>query len=106
MKQKFERVFVVEDFGKYDLVTLERNWGPITIISTKDYPTHSDGASWVNRYKVALRDFSTDDALVLVGDPILIGIAFNEAAKRNTSVIHCLKWNNRINDYYDTAVWA
>lgn len=101
--KKFRKIFVVQDFGKYDLVLLEK-WGTIVVLGTKDYPTHSDGFPWVLKYIKGLINFKPDeDALLLVGDPILVGLSFSEVAAKNDK-ISCIKWSSSAKNYYSITV--
>ena len=58
----------------------------------------------VNRIHSGLRDFSDEDYLLLIGDPIAIGIATHYAAQHNDSYIKFLKWDNREYKYYTVEV--
>ena len=50
--------------------------------------------SAVNTIKEGLSEFTEEDYLLLVGDPISIGIATHYAAK-SSNVVNFLKWDNR-----------
>jgi len=51
-----------------------------------------------------LEDFSDKDYLLLIGDPIAIGIATHYAADVNFGRIKFLKWDNREYKYYKVEV--
>ena len=51
-----------------------------------------------------LKDFSDDDYLLLIGDPVAIGIATHYAAVNNDSYVKFLKWDNREYKYYSVEV--
>lgn len=49
-------------------------------------------------------NFSSEDFLLLAGDPIIIGIAFATAAARTEGIVNCLKWDKQERAYYEVAV--
>jgi len=100
----YSRVFVVEDFNKFDLVLLEKEFGPLVILGTKDYPTHSDGSSWITRYRTMLSKFSENDALFMAGDPVLQGISFLFASEASGGIVNVIKWSSKASGYYVTKV--
>tara|TARA_R110002096_G_scaffold107951_2_gene236376 strand:+ start:709 stop:1014 length:306 start_codon:yes stop_codon:yes gene_type:complete len=59
--------------------------------------------SAVSTIKEGLSEFTEEDYLLLVGDPISIGIATHYAAK-SSDVVNFLKWDNREYKYFPVAV--
>ncbi|MBE16845.1 MAG: hypothetical protein CL867_11410 [Cytophagaceae bacterium] len=57
----------------------------------------------VSKIRTALRGFTEDDYLLLVGDPVCIGIATHYAAEECEEV-NFLKWDNREYKYYPVTV--
>ena len=57
----------------------------------------------VTKLRAGLEDFGEDDYLILVGDPISIGIATHYAAK-SSGVVKFLKWDNREYKYFPVSV--
>jgi hypothetical protein len=51
----------------------------------------------VNRLRHALRNFSDDDYLLAMGDPVAIGIAFALASQANRGKVKTLRWDRRVN---------
>jgi hypothetical protein len=51
-----------------------------------------------------LRNFGDDDFLLLVGDPIAIGLAVKIAADANRGVVRCLRWMKTEHDYVEVRV--
>tara|TARA_R110000772_G_scaffold38453_1_gene90734 strand:+ start:355 stop:660 length:306 start_codon:yes stop_codon:yes gene_type:complete len=59
--------------------------------------------SAVNTIKEGLSEFTEEDYLLLVGDPISIGIATHYAVK-SSNVVNFLKWDNREYKYFPVTV--
>tara|TARA_R100001369_G_scaffold83045_1_gene115044 strand:- start:1606 stop:1908 length:303 start_codon:yes stop_codon:yes gene_type:complete len=57
-----------------------------------------------DRISEGLENFSDEDYLLLIGDPIAIGIATHYAASVNFGRIQFLKWDNREYKYYKVEV--
>ena len=57
----------------------------------------------VTRIRSALEFFTEDDYLLLVGDPVSIGIATYYAGK-NSNKVSMLKWDNREYKYFPVEV--
>tara|TARA_R110002020_G_scaffold175051_1_gene366984 strand:+ start:563 stop:862 length:300 start_codon:yes stop_codon:yes gene_type:complete len=56
-----------------------------------------------SRIRYGLRGFTQEDYLLLIGDPVAIGVATAEAF-RNTPTVKFLKWDNREHKYYPVEV--
>ena len=54
----------------------------------------------IRKLKRKLKDFSDDDYLLLMGDPVAMGIACAIASEMNRGRIQCLKWDRMENRYY------
>ena len=54
--------------------------------------------------KNKLRDFGSDDYLLLVGDPVAMGLALNVAASMNNGRVKLLKWSKRHEGYFPIEV--
>jgi hypothetical protein len=51
-----------------------------------------------------LANFTDDDFLVLVGDPVAMALAVNAAAQANGGCVKLLKWSKRFERYYPIEV--
>ena len=49
----------------------------------------------VNRIRKKLQHFNDDDYLLLIGDPVAIGVCMHYALLSNRSKVKLLKWDNR-----------
>ncbi len=54
--------------------------------------------------KQQLKDFSDQDFLLLVGDPVAMALAVNAAAQVNNGRVKLLKWSKRHERYYPIEV--
>lgn len=63
-----------------------------------------DTANIVQRFKHALRNFNDDDFILLVGDPVLIGLATAVAMKSNRGKANVLKWNRETRSYLKVEI--
>jgi len=58
----------------------------------------------VRRMVRALRNYTDDDYLLLMGDPAAIGLATAIAAQHNRGKVNLLKWDRIHNKYYPVKV--
>lgn len=64
-----------------------------------------DAVPALKRIRSGLEDFTSEDYLLLIGDPIAIGIATYYAAIYNSkAAVRFLKWDNREYKYYPVEV--
>lgn len=63
-----------------------------------------DTANIVQRFRHALRNFSDNDFVLLVGDPVLIGIATAVSLKANRGKANVLKWNRETRSYLKVEI--
>lgn len=54
--------------------------------------------------KQGLKDFTDEDFLLLVGDPIAMALAVNAAAQANNGRVKLLKWSKKHECYYPVEV--
>jgi len=58
----------------------------------------------VKQFKYALRNFDDGDFLLVVGDPVLIGIASTMAAASNRGNVNFLRWDRQTRSYIKIGV--
>lgn len=101
------RVFVVQEVMKRtEQGQLRRAFDvtPAAVYGDLNFLLGSDAsplnpAPVVFEMKSKLRDFSDDDVLLAVGDPINIGIAAAVAARANNGRVAMLKWDRETRSY-------
>lgn len=88
------KVYVTQDLGRINLVPATR-FGGIEVVATKDCPTHTDTGAFITQVEHRLANFDpNNDHLVLVGDPIVIGICTAILAGR-WKTFNVLKWDRQ-----------
>lgn len=98
------RVFVVQE-SKYNYEDAKR-FGELVVLSNDDYPSLKKDQRAITPL---LEDFlfyfnPVEDHLLLIGDPILIGLCVALVAKR-TSTIPVLKWDRRSASYQPVTIF-
>lgn len=100
------RVYVVQEQPKYD-IAVARKFGEIVVI----LPPSSHSSSFSYDYLVTtifekLQEIEPGDFLLLIGDPVCIGLVTAAASQLlGTRVpINFLKWLPRENDYLPVSV--
>jgi len=106
-------VYVVQDSRRYDNLTGEyvsvHDLSPAEEFGTLKYLLTPTAAPWkpesiLNDLWTGLDKFSDDDYLLMVGNPVLCGLATAVACDINDGRIRLLQWNGRERRY--TAVEA
>lgn len=92
------KVFVTED-TRHNL-SRAMEFGEITILEEEDFPQFRDGRAVVERISRKLTEFNSDsDYLLLVGDPVIIGLCCAVLAGTGHRMIKVLKWDNQSRRY-------
>lgn len=96
-------VFVVqEDPRKNMLPALD--FGDVEYILEASDQIGLNPTPWIRRIKTALRNYSSDDYILAIGDPSAIGVACAVAAERTGGVFTVLKWDRQEKRYYPVKV--
>ena len=107
------KVFVVQDHRRYDKETGEYvsvyDLTPALSYGTFHYLLSPTAAPWSPESIIrdlwdGLEDFCDDDYLLMIGNPVLCGLAATVACQVNDGRIKFLQWNGREKTY--TAVEA
>lgn len=80
-------------------LTPAADWGE-PIILLQNTQVMFDTTDTMNRLRDRLKDFSDDDYLVPIGDPVLMCAAASVAAFRNNGRVKMLKWDRKLSKYY------
>lgn len=104
-------VFVVQkqmrfDHNKGDLVprfatiNKAKRWGDLSyLLSPTASPFHSEPI--IEELTKKLAKFCDEDRLVLIGNPVLIGMASSVASRSNSGRVVFLQWSGKDNDYLE-----
>jgi hypothetical protein len=88
------KVYITQDTGRVNFVPATR-FGDLEMLANTDVPIYGDTESFITRIKRKLTQFQPDeDFLVLVGDPVLIGVVVAVLANRFTKFT-ILKWDRQ-----------
>ena len=97
------KVYVVQESpGKNVLGAAD--FGTIEILLSSDRQVTFSPGPTVHELNQKLQRFSDDDYLVLIGDPVAIGIACAVAANCNRGRLKVLKWDKQECRYYPIQV--
>lgn len=91
-------VYVVQEVPRRN-ITAAAKYGELVVLLPQGDIVLSPGPT-VRRLRTKLRDFSDDDFLLLIGDPVAIGLATALAAKANNDRVAFLKWDKQNAIYY------
>lgn len=87
---------------KYDLTTAH-DFGEVEyLLSPSAAPFHPAGV--LQELHTKLEDFCDADYLLLIGNPVLIGLAMAVAADRNDGRVKVLQWNGRERRYIPVKI--
>jgi hypothetical protein len=79
-------------------------YGEISVLLPSDFQVGFSAGQVTNHLDVKLSNFSDTDYLVLIGDPVIIGIATAVAAKWNKGKVKLLKWDKQEKMYYVVSI--
>jgi hypothetical protein len=83
---KFPSIDKAEQFGKF-----------VYLLSPTASPFNAQ--KLVDEMTKKLENFGNEDYLLLIGNPVLIGMASGIAADRNLGMLHFLQWSGRDSNY-------
>ena len=95
-------VYVVQEVPKFNVLPA-RKYGELELMLPPGQITLSAGPT-VNRLKHKLRNFTDMDYLLLIGDPLAIGLAVAVASNANRGKARLLKWDRQEKQYYPLNV--
>ena len=92
-------VYVVQEAVGKNILSAEK-YGELVLLLDSDRQVVLSAAPTIKTLKLKLKNFSDDDYLLLMGDPVAIGIACAIACENNRGKMKCLKWDKREMRYY------
>ena len=93
-------VFVVQKPDKKKNILSATEYGELDFILSDTENIMYTPVSTISRIKHPLRNFNEEDYLLLIGDPVAIGVAVHFALLLNGNKAKILKWDNREYKYY------
>jgi len=97
-------VFVVQEPDASKNILSAMDFGDIEVVLPARENMMYSPAPTVARIKHALRNFTDEDYLLLIGDPAAIGVAVHIALQNNRQKVKLLKWDKREYRYYPVEV--
>lgn len=95
------RVFVTQ-VTQHDLAPATKHGEMVVLVE------HARDASFpqsiLRTMRRKLKDFTDQDFLLLVGDPVAMALAVNAAANANRGRVKILKWSRDYGDYYPMQI--
>lgn len=95
-------VYVVQDQGRN--ITQATKFGEIRILLPQKSQISFSPGFVTNELRKKLSDFNDTDFLLLMGDPVAIGLAVAIAAYWNQGKVKMLKWDRQDKLYYPVSI--
>ena len=92
-------VYVVQESLGKNILSAEK-YGELVLLLEYNRQIVLSSAPTVRTLKEKLKNFSDDDYLLLMGDPVAMGLACAIASDVNRGRIQCLKWDRMEFKYY------
>ncbi len=96
-------VYVVQEQNGKNLLPA-RKYGEISTLLPPGQQVTFSAGQVVRQLDVKLSNFSDSDYLLLIGDPVAIGISVAIAAKWNNGKVKLLKWDKQECMYYPVSL--
>ena len=93
-------VFVVQNPDKKKNIISATEYGKLDFILSEAENIMYTPVETTSRIRHTLRNFNEDEYLLLIGDPVAIGVAVHFALLLNRNKAKILKWDNREYKYY------
>jgi helix-turn-helix protein len=96
-------VFVTQECEGKNLLPASR-YGNISILLERNTQVGFSAGQVTRQLDFRLSKFNDNDYLVLIGDPVIIGIAVAMACKWNQGRVNVLKWDKQERVYYPVSI--
>lgn len=97
-------IYIIQDNGNYNFSSLLTITNNILVVCSRDYPVFGEADEHVSKIKDKLKYFNPDkDSLVLVGDPINIGLCVHEVLSKEKGVM-LLKYDRQTKAYIPVKI--
>lgn len=96
-------VYVIQEQKGKNLIPATK-YGELKFLLPQGTQITFSAGQAVNKLKIELSDFNDNDYLLLIGDPVAIGITFAVAAEWNQGKVKVLKWDRQESMYYPLSI--
>ena len=96
-------VYVTQEQAGKNLLPATR-YGELSVLLTESNNIGFSAGFVCNALRSKLSRFCDDDYLLLIGDPVVIGIAVATAAQWNQGRVKMLKWDRQEHCYYPVTI--
>jgi hypothetical protein len=97
-------VYVVQKPDKKKNIMSAKEYGDLDFILSEEDNIMYEPEIVTSEIKDSLQNFSDADYLLLIGDPVAIGVATHFALLSNKNNAKILKWDNREYKYYSIQI--
>ncbi len=88
---------------KYNILGAQKFGQIVTVLPEKSQIILSPGPL-IHKLRTALKDYTTDDYLLLSGDPAIIGVVCSVVSDITNGKYNLLKWDRQEKTYYPIEV--
>ena len=88
---------------KYNILGAQKFGQIVTVLPEKSQIILSPGPL-IHKLRTALKDYTTDDYLLLSGDPAIIGVVCSVVSDITNGKFNLLKWDRQEKTYYPIEV--
>ena len=92
-------VYVIQEVKGRNILPA-KEYGDLVLLLSEGSQVVLSSQPTVNKLRRKLRDYNDNDYLLLIGDPVAMGIACAIASDVNRGRIQCLKWDRMELKYY------
>jgi hypothetical protein len=107
---KFNKVYLTQEIPgtsigqpKYNILGAQKFGQIVTVLPEKSQIILSPGPL-IHKLRTALKDYTTDDYLLLSGDPAIIGVVCSVVCDITNGKFNLLKWDRQEKTYYPIEV--
>jgi hypothetical protein len=97
------RVFVTQEQPGKNILPAKK-FGDIKILMPCNFQAGFSAGQVAQELMYKLSDYKETDFLLLIGDPVIIGITVAVAAHWANGKVGMLKWDRQSNDYYPVKI--
>jgi hypothetical protein len=96
-------VYVIQEMQGKNVIPASK-YGELSFLLKEGSQVTLSAGFVTNQLKMKLDKFNDNDYLLLIGDPVAIGIAVAIAAHWNQGKVKLLKWDKQDKQYYPVSI--